>query len=85
MKRAPVTREAAAALLQHDLPAAQGGRALSPVIDEARRLERLITKRRRLRRDLRTVDADIRHSRKMLAALAGANGGVAPTRKGAKS
>lgn len=37
----------------------------------ARKLERLLAKRRRLRRDIRRVDADIRAERRNLKALAG--------------
>jgi hypothetical protein len=41
------------------------------VIEEARRLERLQAKRRKLRAELRRLDRDIKHSRKMLRAFAG--------------
>ena len=74
----------ASIVLEHDLPAVtRRPRAVSPVIDEARRLERLLAKRRKLRRDLRTVDADIKHSRRMLKALAGVHEQPTPT-KGSK-
>lgn len=42
------------------------------LIAEARELERNMAKRRRLRRQLREVEANIRHGKKMLKALAGA-------------
>ena len=60
----------------HGLPAKQvaaSTRRNQLVIEEARRLERLLAKRRRLRRELRVIDADIRHARKMLKAFAGVN------------
>jgi len=45
------------------------------IVASARSLERLLSKRRKLRRDLRLLEADIKHERKMLKALAGAHGG----------
>jgi hypothetical protein len=39
------------------------------LIARARELQRLLTQRRKLRRQLRAVDADVRHVRKMLKAL----------------
>jgi ribosomal protein L35 len=71
-----IAREVAEAshVLQNELPAAQRApRNQNLVIEEARRLERLMAKRRRLRRELRVVDADIKHARKMLKAFAGVN------------
>lgn len=62
----------AARVLDNDLPAKQGRhRQVGAVIDEAKRLQRLQTKLRRLRAQVRTCEADIRHSKKMLKALAG--------------
>lgn len=42
------------------------------LVATARKLERLLAERRKKRRELRRVDEDIRHERKMLKALAGA-------------
>jgi|SRR5215471_4042286 len=39
------------------------------LIARARELQRLVTKRRRLKRNLRAVETEIKHVRKMLAAL----------------
>jgi hypothetical protein len=62
----------ASRVLENELPARQAApRNQNLVIEEARRLERLMAKRRRLRRELRVVDADIKHARKMLKAFAG--------------
>lgn len=64
----------ASRVLENELPAKQSRpRNQQLVIEEARRLERLLAKRRRLRRELRVVDGDIKHARKMLKAFAGVN------------
>jgi len=47
----------------------------STLVAEARDLERNIARRRKLRRELRALDLTIRHNRKMLKALAGAEQG----------
>jgi hypothetical protein len=62
----------ASRVLQNDLEAKQQRtpRDYSIVVEEARRLERLQARRRKLRRDLRAIEADIRHSKKMLKAFA---------------
>lgn len=39
------------------------------LVDIARTVERLTAKRRKLRRELRTVDANIRHAKKELRAM----------------
>lgn len=58
--------------LENELPAKQvTPTSRNLVIDEARRLERLLAKRRRLKRELRALDRDIKHSRRMLKAFAG--------------
>ncbi len=44
------------------------------LIDTAKRLQRLQTRRAKLRKELKTVDADIRHAKKTLRALAQAIG-----------
>ena len=48
------------------------------LIARARELQRLLTKRRRLRRHLRDVERDVRHVRKMLAAVKLASEGREP-------
>lgn len=48
------------------------------LIARARELQRLQTKRRRLRRNLRAVEADIKHVRKMLKAIKAASEGRRP-------
>jgi hypothetical protein len=54
------------------------------LIKRARELQRLATRRRALRRQLKAVDADIRHARKMLNAIKQASAGrrpdIAPSR-----
>lgn len=64
----------AATALENDLPTKTSKRiphSNAAIIDEAKRLQRLQTRRKALRRQLRQVEADIRHSRQMLRALAG--------------
>ena len=63
----------ASTALDNDLPTTtrRTPHASAAIIDEAKRLQRLQTKRAALRRQLRQIDADIRHSRQMLRALAG--------------
>jgi predicted nucleic acid-binding Zn-ribbon protein len=53
----------------------QAKRDTNDVVNSARRLARLQAKRVKLRRELRAVEADIKHERKMLRALAGADRG----------
>jgi len=75
VKRIRPAREGATAThaLVNNLPAATlPAGTTNLVIEEARRLERLQAKRRKLRRELRRVEQDIKHSRKMLRAFAGA-------------
>lgn len=48
------------------------------LIKRARELQRLATKRRRLKRQLKQVEKDIRHSRKFLAAIKQASEGRRP-------
>jgi|GEM_PF-4273635 len=63
----------AARVLENELPAKQARpRRTNEVVDCARRLERLRVKARRLRRELKSLETDIRHEKKMLRALAGA-------------
>jgi phage shock protein A len=54
------------------------------LINRARELQRLATKRRKLRRQLKAVDVEIRHARKALNAIKQASAGrrpdVAPSR-----
>jgi hypothetical protein len=45
------------------------------LVATARKLEKLLAKRRKQRRELRRLEEDIRHERKMLKALAGAEMG----------
>jgi hypothetical protein len=65
-------------VLDNDLPArqARGARRASELVLTAKRLERLQARRRKLRAELRRVEADIKHDRKMLRALAGAVDGA---------
>lgn len=59
-------------VLDNELPSKQAARhQTNAVIDEAKRLQRLQTRRAKLRKELRQVDKDIRHSKRMLKALAG--------------
>ena len=48
------------------------------LIKGARELQRLATKRRKLRRQLKATDAEIRHARKMLNAIKGASAARRP-------
>jgi hypothetical protein len=66
----------ASIVLANDLPARQpNGHSRSDLlIDTAKRLQRLQTRRARLRKELKTTDADIRHAKKTLRALAQAIG-----------
>jgi hypothetical protein len=54
------------------------------LINRARELQRLATKRRKLRRQLKAVDVEIRHARKALNAIKQASAGrrpdIAPSR-----
>lgn len=47
----------------------------SALIASAQQLERLKAKRRKLKKDLRHIEADIKHEKKMLRAMAGAEEG----------
>ena len=51
----------------------QGHKPRDPreLVATARTLERLLARRRKLRRELRLLDSQIKHERKMLKALAG--------------
>ena len=80
MKRQPrnLAREVANAtvVLGNELPSiyatSHGARhAAGAIIEEAKRLQRLQTQRRQLRARLKAIEADIRHSKQMLRALAG--------------
>lgn len=65
----------ASVVLSNDLPA-KAGRSrhqTGAIIDEAKRLQRLQTQRRQLRKKLKAIEADIRHSKQMLRALAGSS------------
>jgi hypothetical protein len=59
--------------LRTELPTTHAGklRDVDNVVAAAKRLQRLQTRRSKLRRDLRAVEADIKHARKMLRAFAG--------------
>lgn len=50
----------------------QARRDTSDIVASAKRLQRLQTKRARLRKELRQLEQDIKHERKMLRAIAGA-------------
>jgi hypothetical protein len=52
----------------------QGSKPRDPreLVATARTLERLLARRRKLRREVRQLDAQIKHERKFLKALAGA-------------
>ena len=57
--------------LAHDLPVRHANVSRSNMlIDTAKRLQRLQTRRAKLRKELKTVEADIRHAKKELRALA---------------
>ena len=61
----------AALALAHDLPVRHANVSRSNMlIDTAKRLQRLQTRRAKLRKELKTVEADIRHAKKELRALA---------------
>jgi peroxiredoxin len=67
----------ASLVLQNELPARQlaaGTSRSNLLIDTAKRLQRLQTRRARLRKDLKAVEADIRHTKKMLRGRATAIG-----------
>lgn len=51
----------------------QGRKPRDPreLVATARNLERLLARRRKLRRELRLLDGQVKHERKMLKALAG--------------
>jgi len=60
-------------VLDNELPAKRTApRRTNELVESARRLERLRNKARQLRRELKRVEADIRHEKKMLRGLAGA-------------
>jgi predicted phage-related endonuclease len=63
----------ASRVLTNELEAKQAtpGRT-NELVATAKRLERLQAKRRKVRAELRRIDADIRHEKKFLRALAGA-------------
>lgn len=71
-KRVPLHQEVADAfnVLTNELPAKQARPSAKRVIvDYAKQLERAQAKRRRLRKELRAVDADIKHIKRMLKGL----------------
>lgn len=71
-KQARQIRETASAMMALDNELTTGKAAdTSAIIAEAKRLGRLQAQRSKLRRELRKIEKAIKHSRKMLKALAG--------------
>ena len=66
----------ASIVLANDLPARSVKHATrsNMLIDTAKRLQRLQTRRARVRKELKTIDHDIRHAKRELRALAQAIG-----------
>ena len=61
----------AAFALANDLPVRHANVSRSNMlIDTAKRLQRLQSRRARVRKELKTIEADIRHAKKELRALA---------------
>jgi septal ring factor EnvC (AmiA/AmiB activator) len=57
--------------LANELPVRHANASRSNMlIDTAKRLQRLQTRRAKLRKELKTIDADIRHAKRELRALA---------------